>query len=191
MKDDLNSLFGTSDNPSKPFLHEVLQRDAQYNTAFQEWMLTQRYDDVKQLLHQYFILNDDTGINTTLERTQHNGSNGVRITYTPAYFEKQELQFMADAWKKILLQQQYKTYISDIRHFLRNDFVEIVERHYMKPKLQITDNPVLDQLYGNVIIENRMINETPFDLHLQVHYYTGRNYSPAISFESLLEILLQ
>ncbi|MBK6729626.1 MAG: hypothetical protein IPG60_01255 [Bacteroidetes bacterium] len=190
MSDELTSLFEFSENPAKPFLHEVLKRDADYDSALQAWIFSDRYADIKQLLHQYYVLHDDTGINHTFERRQNNASNNIRITFTPAYFEKNELQLIADAWKHELLQHNYKKYVSDVRHFLRNDYVEIIERHYLKPKINL-DNIILEQQFGNIIIEFRMIDEKSFDLQLQVHYYSGRNYSEAFPFDDLLSILFK
>ena len=189
MSDELTSIFDNSNNPAKPFVHEVLERDDTFRKTLQEWIFSDRFADVQTLLYQYFILEDDTGINDTLARTKNNASNTIRITYTPAYFEKNELQYLADAWQQKMLENNYKTYISDVRHFLRNDYVEIIERHYLKPKITFNDNPVLQQQFGNIIIEYRMLDEQPFDLQLQVHYYTGRNYSEAQSFDDLLHLL--
>lgn len=73
---------------------------------------------------------------------------------------------------------------------MRNDYVEIIERHYLKPKINL-DNIILEQQFGNIIIEFRMIDEKSFDLQLQVHYYSGRNYSEAFPFDDLLSILFK
>lgn len=190
MSDELNSLLEFSGNPSKPFLHELLKRDSDFNKALQSWIISDRYADIKQMFYQYFILHDDTGINDIFERRHNNASNSIRITYTPAYFEGGEFRMIADAWKWEILTHNYKTYVSDVRHFLRKDYVEIIERHYLKPKLH-PDTALPEQQYGNIIIESRIIDETSFDLQLQVHYYTGRNYTTAFDFEALLSILFR
>ncbi|MFN3939578.1 MAG: hypothetical protein ACK4IY_03260 [Chitinophagales bacterium] len=190
MNDDVSPLPDPASNPAIPYLHEMLVRDAAYNAKWNKWFFSNRYLEIQKMFQTDYLDPDETELKESLVRHFANANESVKILYTHTKFETYEMQFIADALKYTILQKlPYKTYMSDVRHFIRKDYVEVIERHYLKPKFVLLDGAVMVQQFGNIIIENRIIDNDPYDLQLRAHSYSGHNYAPAQEFYALLEIL--
>lgn len=192
MSDDLSHLPEPSSNPAIPYLHELLVRDDKYTEQWNTWFFSDRFLQIQTMLQADHLDPDETEAKDGLIRNFANANESLKILYSPDRYEEFEMQFIADALKYTILQKlPYKTYMSDVRYFIRSDYVKVIERHYLKPKFAMQDEIIQIQQYGNIIIENRKIDNLPYDLHLRVQYYSGRNYTPALEFYELQKILFQ
>lgn len=127
-------------------------------------------------------------------------SNGIAITYTNAMSSKQ-FRFLFDKFKESVLElpYPYKLYTSDRAHYERNNYVETIEKHYLKP-VYGTNNEVqselktdgqLPQFYGNILIEYIQIDGEPSFIRLLANIYSDRLFLNALPFEELIEKILK
>lgn len=178
-----------------PVVEEALVRNEAYRTRIFLWQnsgahrkLAYRVWEAWQLKKQ----KQTADLQVHILKTK--GSNGIALTYHPQ-IGADEFQFFFDYLKEQTLQIGYKLYTSDRRIFLRPEYSETVEKHYLKPpvNLRIEDGKVqpCDQRYGNVIIEYIQINDKPSFIRLMAHYYEDRLYRKPLPFEDFLrEVLL-
>lgn len=121
------------------------------------------------------------------------GSNGIALSYHPQ-IGAEEFQFFFDHLKEQALQIGYRLYTSDRRIFIRPNYSETIEKHYLKPPadLRIVDGQVqrCDQRYGNIIIEYIQIDDKPSFIRLMAHYYEDQLYLKPMPFDELLREML-
>lgn len=84
----------------------------------------------------------------------------------------------------------YRLATSERRTRTKNDRQEVIDRHVLKPPLDIQGGRVLEQRFGTITIEVLTCKATPCNLKFITTYYTGRNYRPALPFGDLMEHLI-
>ena len=127
-------------------------------------------------------------------------SNGLAITYTNAMSSKQ-FRFLFDKLKDAILNlpYPYKLYTSDRAHYERNNYVETIEKHYLKPVYgtnkevgtELKTDGQLPQFYGNILIEYIQIDGEPSFIRLLANIYSDRLFLDALPFEELVEKVLR
>jgi len=127
-------------------------------------------------------------------------SNGLAITYTNAMSSKQ-FRFLFDKLKDAILNlpYPYKLYTSDRAHYERNNYVETIEKHYLKPVYgtnkevgtELKTDGQLPQFYGNILIEYVQIDGEPSFIRLLANIYSDRLFLDALPFEELVEKVLR
>ncbi|WP_338763416.1 hypothetical protein WAF17_19570 [Bernardetia sp. ABR2-2B] len=127
-------------------------------------------------------------------------SNGIAITYTNAMSSKQ-FRFLFDKLKESILQlpYPYKLYTSDRAHYERVNYVETIEKHYLKPvygtnnevETELKTDGQLPQFYGNILIEHIQIDGEPSFIRLLANIYSDRLFLDALPFEELIEKILK
>lgn len=202
MFDFFKNIFGESGkdnqpiiNSKKPLIHEELSRNEQEKHGFERWKLEDAKDNmVRYILQQYKLhhQNANYDLNALLFLNTTN-SKGFILRYKGISTTKSEFQYLFDYLREQILQHlYYKKYLSDIREFARKDYVETIERHYVKPRfLYDEEKQIVNQLYGNVIIEHTLYNQNPVEIKFMVNSYTDYKYTQVIPFNNLLEIILQ
>ena len=127
-------------------------------------------------------------------------SNGLAITHTNAMSSKQ-FRFLFDKLKDAILNlpYPYKLYTSDRAHYERNNYVETIEKHYLKPVYgtnkevgtELKTDGQLPQFYGNILIEYIQIDGEPSFIRLLANIYSDRLFLDALPFEELVEKVLR
>lgn len=127
-------------------------------------------------------------------------SNGIAITYTKAMSSKQ-FRFIFDKLKESILElpYPYKLYTSDRSHYERTNYVETIEKHYLKPVYgtskeigkELKTDGQLPQFYGNILIEYIQIDGEPSFIRLLANIYSDRLFLDALPFEEMIEKILK
>ncbi len=174
---------------SQPFVSEKLIRSDTFAEKYKEWKekrrVNRRLDALKIAMDE---LNNHAGSHPYLVRYKSPEANGFAL-YAGFGFRDEEYSFLLDHFGEIILTLGYRIYTSDRRHSDKGEYVERIDRHYIKPAPSSIANAPLNQLYGNILIELILRNDKPFLLKLIASVYAGRQYSEPLTFDALVEVL--
>ena len=180
-------LFSTPDKPVD--ISETLTRSDQFLADFQEWKNSPRpYELIKKLKTGYDLKKE--GAESDLHLSLYNSiyANGFYFTYN-SLMSKRDFLFMFDLFREIVLKMGYFLSTSDIRIREKAGNIEITEKHYLKPQNRNQEG-LLEQLYGNVLIEHVSINNVPSYIKIMANIYADSNYKKALEFDEFVERLL-
>jgi hypothetical protein len=183
----IQSLFPQKEvNGSKVLLKEVLKRREKFALAYDEWI---QDGSASQMLHEvahaYYLkkTNISSELNIHLLNTAY--ANGFAITFNPAY-RSLDFEFLFDYLKGEVMGLGYSLANSDRQVKEKDDYIETVDKHYLKPSFQLVPGELCNQKYGNVLLEYVKINDEPSYLKVQVSIYSDRLYTKALSFDDFL-----
>ncbi|MFT5640109.1 MAG: hypothetical protein ACI9A7_000204 [Cyclobacteriaceae bacterium] len=186
-KEIYDKIFG---NKTGNFNHqEVLIRSEQFSNDYSHWKksfqridLVQEIRDSRELKLRKIIGEPDVHILSTPT------SSGFAISCKDQ-IESSEAQFLLEWFKDQMLGLQYKKANADKSMIEREEYVELIEKYYLKPII-LGDAPY-NQQYGNVLLELTYINDSPSYLKVLANNYIDRSYQKAFSFNKLAEYLLE
>ncbi|HQU76865.1 MAG: hypothetical protein H6548_05240 [Chitinophagales bacterium] len=183
---DPEDLLSGNEHPAIPYHQEILVRDDFWQKQQEEWMAAGGFEQFLCLIKEAFL--DGTLTEDHFRSLTGAMSDGWMIKWHAHRFSDDTLSRCADALRDVILPLGYTLYMSDLREFLRGDYVETIERHYLKPALVIKEG-LADQLYGNILIEHRLIDRASYDLRMVVQYYHDQNFAYPQPFVKLLNTL--
>jgi len=167
---------------------EKLIRGNKFQKAFFEWKDSDREIEVLDRLKMQY---QDTKAGSQADLFHIHKSpqaNGFffddRIGISP-----QEFSFLLDSFKHRTAAMGYSLYSSERHSIEKSETVQVIERHYLKPEIDRSFNPPIDQRYGNVLLEYVAYNHKPAYLKVMVTSYSDRNYKEALDFRKFIERL--
>jgi hypothetical protein len=179
-------IINPNEHPAIPFQREALQRSEAIQQSYAIWRHGGAWKQMQQVLWQAFYEGEIH--EPHFETIEAGLSSGFRILWHSMRFEEDTMMFLADALRDEVLNLGYRLYMSDERQFLRHDYVETIERHYLKPAAELLEGKV-DQLFGNITIEYRLIDRQPYDLKFTAQVYHDHQFSRHLPYPQLLEAL--
>ncbi len=196
----ISQVFGNHEvNSALPLIEEEIKRNEAYKSAYFRWVNEGKYRWLTQKIYQgYELKKKNETADLQIHILKSSGANGFAVTYSLLMDEK-EMQYLFDLLRDKVLNMGYKLYNSNRRIFDRAQYVETIEKHYLKPPTpkiepqnenQADTRQLFDQRYGNILIEYISIDEKPSFLRLMTHYYSDFIYSPVLSFDKLMDELL-
>lgn len=120
------------------------------------------------------------------------GSEGFLLSLNDdAQISPKTCRFLLDHFRDNVQAVGYVCHQSDVRRRVRDNFVETIERHFLKPRFSFNEElQLLDQKFGNITIEYSERDETPFDLKFYTHTHNDRRYSEPLQFDDLVNFVL-
>lgn len=191
--DDIRGLFqkAESSSPSHPAIHEMIERSSDEKVDFQHWKETivrRRLQD--WLFDQYAIfqaLPHET--DETLDFLSTPSSKGFAIHFSMTRYSQRDVQHYFDFLKERVLAQNYRIQISDRRTYNRKEWIETVERHYLKPRQKKQESQKLRQGFGNITIEHVKRDELSHLLKFRATIYRDHQFEDARGFRELMQLL--
>ena len=189
-KEMWNQLFGKEKaTPSnQPVIHEVIERSETERQDYEKWKESAR--QAKQLTYvfdEYHKVQETKNlIGSTFYYLDESSSKGFILNFRPDIFEPEEFQFYFDYLKERVREFDYKIYTSDVRSFVRAEYAEEIQRHYLKPRFRM-DQKQMDQQFGNITITLVRQNDQPVYIQFICHRYADRNYTEATDYRMLIE----
>ncbi len=183
-------LFKTEKNANQPLVVDgIIKRNADFVRNYQEWKVSSNCKSMLDDVSKSYALKKE-GMDNDPEMAIHAGtnSNGFAIHFG-SRFDKTSFHFFFDYLAEKVKQLDYKVSISKQTLKEKDDEVEKKEMHYLKPKNKF-EKPI-DQKYGNVQIEYLEVNNEPSRIKFIVNSYPDRNYTEALSFQSLTENIFE
>lgn len=191
----IKSLFKAAENssPSQPVIHEVIKRSQEELIAYEQWKesLTRRRL-TGWLSDQYAIYRiDKTATDNALDFLDTPSVKGFVIHFYKTNFSRQDVTFLMDFLKDQVSRLDYRVDLSDTRTYNRKNWVETVERHYLKPR----NNPApevgkIDQKYGNITIEVLLHDDKVHNLKFRATSYKDHLFQEADDFRELMQMIL-
>ena len=192
--DYFKNLFkkASESTPSNPLIHEVIERSEEEKADFLHWKETLVRRRLQAWLSDQYaifqVLPED--IDESLDFLNTPSSKGFVIYFHQTQYSKRDTLHFLDFLKGQVLQLDYRVQISDRRSYQRSNWVETVERHYLKPKPDFSDPDKFDQQYGNITILLEMRNDQPHQLKFQATVYQDSKYQEGKDFKELMQRLL-
>mgnify|MGYP006268077639 CR=1 FL=1 len=187
--DVYNKIFGKNVPKNTKILHERLQRSGAYNDKYREWINGSWHSTrLAGIRTSYELKKKGIEQNPVVHVMNNQYACGFAISFTD-YFNRDEFSYMLDHLSEKLLKLDYKLANSDLQITDKGTYTETVEKKYLKPRINV--EPPIDQKYGNILIENVMINDKPSYFKLSANIYSDRLYTKALSFEELADYIFQ
>ncbi len=183
----LGRIFPKAGRPESkiPFLSGRLVRENSYREAYAKWMDSPELNHDMTVLQNAFENADNQTLGFNIYRSAQ--SNGFYFNRNLAidliYFP-----FLFDYFSERVLALGYTIYTSDFKIEEKPAGMQKLEKHYLKPPVDLSDLPI-DQAYGNILIELYYLDDVPLYLKLMANVYSDRNYREPKKFLQLMDIL--
>ncbi len=196
----VKDLFKAEEESSKlkPFIQEPLERSEEAMKAYELWKRTLSKVQLLEWLNaQYalFQMSGESEIDRTIDFLNTPSAKGFVIHYDNQLHNHKDFLHLFDYLKERVLTMNYKKYMSDVKIYnqTRNNqnYVESIQRHYLKPRFVIKEDNTFDQLFGNIKIELLLKNEVIKNLQFSATRYHDRNFTEADTFNNLMRELLK
>jgi len=187
----IKSIFNRAElsSPSAPTIHELIQRSEEELDAYAHWKTTAGPRRLLNWLsNQYAGHVDGRNTDETIGFLKLPSSKGFVIYFQEMNYSREEVTHFFHYLKERVLTLNYRSDISDRRIFPRRDWIETQERHYLKPKVDYND-AVMDQVFGNIMIEFELRDDQPHNLRLRATVYNDALYEAKGSFGGLIMAL--
>ena len=170
---------------------ELIQRPDRFRVAYQEWTMGPKCSEIRQDFYQQYKLkknhSDQSSLVSLYEAPMANGVHfGYDQKYAPLDFE-----FLFDFIKEKTVGLKYLPYVSDRIIYERPNFLETVQKHYLKPNYGQNTGAKAHQLYGNILVEHILVDDQPNSLKILATTYSDSKYYDPLPFEQYLEEIFQ
>lgn len=184
-----NKLF-KKQSPKQPIVHEMLERSEKELLAYEQWkdseerkFLVEDFDRAYHLRQQQV----ESAMKVHLLASQY--ANGFAITFNEV-FTPVNFKYLFDYFKDQVLANGYKLAQADRRISDKETYEESIEKWYLKPQSADFSQELIDQQFGNVIIEAVSVDRKPSYLRLMANVYQDRLYRKAKPFDELFNNLV-
>lgn len=175
-----------------PVHNESLERSEEYEEERKHWMMKGEHLPLLRSILQAYRTKEKgvEPIETDLFMHSTPYGNGFFFTYR-SHFGERHFAFLFDLFRDRALEVGYRKYHSDRRILEKEHHYETIERHFLKPPI----NKEMDvkkgtQLYGNLLLEQSLINEKPSYIKVMANVYSDGLYHPPWPFDELIGKLL-
>lgn len=180
-------------SPEKiPLVTEKIRRSQREQSSYFRW---QNEGDYRQLLKDTYsaytrkLNSQESQLKIHLLQSPY--ANGFALTWQPA-IETMHFQHFFDLLKDKSMNLKYNLVIAERRMFDKKNYVETVEKYYLKPPLKhLKEGELIDQLYGNILIEQVLIDNQPSYVKFMASVYSDRLYTRAREFSGLVTHLFE
>jgi len=191
----IKTLFQTVEESSSinPTIHEVIERTPQQLIEYENWKSTLSSRRMIDWLYNEYItfLSNPKNIDPSVDFLNTTSSKGFVIHFSKTNYRLDEITYLFDFLKEKVQQLPYRSYVSDTRTYPKNNFVETIHRHYLKPSLK---NKIAgkkaNQRFGNINIELNLRNDKVRNLKFSATSYRDHLFEEADDFENLMREVL-
>ena len=190
----IKNLFQAAEesSPSQPVLKSEIKRSEEQQADYESWKngLPKRrlLDWIHAEYANYLIAPDEVA--TSIDFINIRTTRGFAIHFYKLDYSLRDITHFFDLLKELLRKVGYRTYTSDSRTYNRPNWVEQLDRHYLKPPIVTRERgEKIKQTFGNVTIELLFRNDEPYQLKFSATSYNDRNYEEAEGFDALMGVL--
>ncbi len=192
--DQIKQLFQSVEksSPSQPVLKGPIKRTEEELADYEKWKsgLSQKrlFDWIHNEYATYLV--EPGEVAESIDFVNVRATYGFAIHFYKLNYPLRDITHLFDLLKEKLRDVSYRSSNSSSRTYNRPNWVERLDRHYLKPPIVfIEDGVQMDQRFGNVTIELLFRNDKPHQLKFSATSYNDRNYKKAESFDGLMEVL--
>ena len=188
----IKSVFSSAEESSSinPTIHEIIERSEVELTNYEHWknsLAARRLLD--WLKNEYFtFLTSSNNIDQSIDFLDTTSKKGFVIHFSNMKYSLEEITFLFDYLKEKVKKLPYRIYVSDTRTYPKNDFVETIHRHYLKPSLKLKmSEQKASQAFGNITIEMFLKNDQIVNLKFSATTYRDHQFEEAGNFNDLMK----
>mgnify|MGYP000557190771 FL=1 len=184
--DVVGKLFGKQ--PSKAaYIHEVLERSEKQLANYQAWLHTEEgIDLLKEIERGYYLKKQGMLSEIDVHLLDSKYANGFAISYNEN-IGKENFRNIFDYLKEKVLENGYKIAQADRRILDKESHEETIEKWYLKPISEELEAGIVNQRFGNVLIEKIDVDRKPSYIKFMANVYQDRQYTEAEPFQDLLD----
>ena len=186
----IDKLFGNKDeSESLHMLDGVLERSESFERAFKEWSASSQAEDViSNISNIFWNVRREIGFSPGLFVYTSPQANGFYFN-TKLGISHIGFEFLLDTFRDRVLAMDYSLYTSDRKYVEVPAGIQRIDKHYLKPNPITRPDGLLNQNYGNVLLELYSLNEQAQYLKCMVTVYSDRTFAEAQPFEIFAECL--
>lgn len=165
---------------------KLLIRPENFVSRYQQWHEDRRAVQLEMLRGSY--ANELFGSGADDIRFEQEKTH-ARLLWQPEDINIEDLGFILDHFRDIMLKNNYYNNLSDERLEVFDSGLKLtVHRHYLKPDISFKEiiTPDTSHLYGNLFLEHHF-NSRLNTFSISTNYYSHKQY---LSYEKLMELLL-
>jgi len=170
--------------------HILLTRDPVYLQTYQNWRDQKCYSShLQYILEQYsfFFHNKYTDPNVSFIQTP--SISGIVLRNGIQEWNQETFLFLFDFLNELLKNEDYVSQVDDVKTNTYDWGTTRLERHYLKPKIQLNTEDLRIQLYGNIMMTLNFADDKVDMLKISLTQYHDKQFDKARSFESFLDFL--
>lgn len=190
----IKELFNEAEesSPIKPLIHELITRSESEKEDYDFWKKTlvcrRLVDWLNSQYAIYQVLPKDT--DEAIDFLNHPSSKGFVIHFHKTQYSTRDASHLLDYLKEQVATLDYKIQISDRREYNRPNWVERVEKHYLKPRPNFSEKTKFNQGFGNVLIELVYRNDQVYHLKFSATGYNDSLFKDVKDFKDLMHTVL-
>ncbi len=194
-------------SPSQPLIHELIVRSEEDKADYRHWKQTLVCRRLLDWLSDQFAvyLQVPDQVDESIDFLDTPSSKGFVVYFFKTRYSRRDVTWLMDYLKEEVLDLGYRIQVSDTRTYQQKDWVETVERHYLKPRPRRPENsdaqvtyghPTAprpsrsNQEFGNITIEFHLRDDQPHYLKFRANHYRDHKYEEAREFEELMKLIL-
>jgi len=191
----IKNIFQAAEESSSinPTIHELIKRTPEEIKNYELWKNTLASRRLTDWLQNEYItfLTSPNNVDKSIDFLNTPSSKGFVIHFSRTQYRLDEITFFFDFLKEKVNELSYRTYVSDTRTYPKNDFVETIQRHYLKPSLYLkAKGQKTQQAFGNINIELLLKNDKVVNLKFSATSYSDHMFEDADDFDELMKAIL-
>ena len=188
------NLFKAAENssPSRPVIKKAIERTAAQQSDYDNWNKSLSKRRLLDWLHAEYVnyLVNPEHVDEAIDFIQVRATMGFAIHFHQTNYPLRDINHLFDYLKQQIQTTGYRPYSSDSRTYNRQNWVEQVDRHYLKPPINLREpGEKIDQKFGNITIELLFRNDKAYQLKFSATSYNDRNYKEAEDFNTLMNVV--
>lgn len=173
---------------NEPIATEQIARGEDDRKQYFKWLHEGRGNQMSAIVHDSYRQKQQQTVGEfQVHLLKMPYANGFALTHHPSVTAK-DFQFFFD-WLKDRVEgmPSYRLINAERRIFDRANYVESKEKYYLKPIIDGSSEPPFNQQYGNILIEQVLIDKQPSYLKFVANIYSDRLYTQALAFDDLIK----
>lgn len=177
-------------NEEEVLIREPIKHNQVFKADYQEWKANNMHKGLLAHLRENALIksaNPQAEVNYFAYRDAQ--SNGFYF-HSESPWNQVDYKFFVMHLIDLLQSEGYVLKHSR-REVKETEKLKTTEQFYLKPSLKYRKDKPYQQLFGNIIIEHRLVEEQTNLVKLMAQVYQGRVYQDPKEFEHLMEIIFQ
>ncbi len=192
--DQIKRLFNQVEksDSNQPVVHEIIQRSNLEQNFLSQFKLGITFRQILDWIRDEYKVrpqNKSGNKKDHLQFVKTKGLSGFIIFFNQTNYTQEETIAFFDSLKAKILEENYVSYVSDSRAFVKDGNKEEVQRHYLKPSLRKSTEKLLPQLFGNINIELVLKNNKTQYLKFVATHYKDHLFQEVVPFEQLINFI--
>ncbi|PRY12371.1 hypothetical protein CLV24_108115 [Pontibacter ummariensis] len=169
-----------------------LERSKKFKLAYKQWVAAQVYLKwTGAFFKAYHYKKANLPADYRVQLVQGEHTRGIIFFYDPSIGD-QNFEFLFDLLKDRVEALGYTLHSCDTLEIRHDRYREQIEKRLLTPPASdVNGTSLCNQLYGNILLDHIKVNKRPGYIRLAANAYADSFFSRPLSFNKLLEQVLQ